>query len=830
MGEAEIGPGFVRDVSDPEVADVRRYGGKASGLSRMMSASVPAPPAFVIGADGFRHFRSNGEKVGDRLMSEVHHALHRLEAASGRSFGGVERPLLVSVRSGAAVSMPGMMDTILNLGLTARSALLLAHGAGGPRFALDTWVRFWRMFLDTVLNLDPTDLVEAAREAERQALGAPSYETFEALERTILAHVHDAGESVTADPMEQLELAIGAVFRSWDSPRAKAYRQHHGISDDLGTAVMIQAMVFGNADRNSGSGVAFTRNPNDGAKALYGEYLVGRQGEDLVAGTVSPIDLSDPNGMDPTLRSGLIEIGAKLEALYRDAVDIEFTVESGRLYMLQVRPAKRTAPAAVRIAADLVAEGMIEPHEAMVRISAEQIRKLSRPSFDEAALSTARVLAQGLGSSPGHAHGAAMLDSDRAAEAAAKGDAVVLVRPTTSPKDIRGMLSANGIVAATGGSLSHAAVVSRALDKPCIVGCEAIDIDLARRTFSIAGRTFREGDAISIDGGSGKIYAGAVSLRAGGASRVALDRLLDLADAESESSVWIAPRSAAEAVASSSAPTPGFGVVRLTDLIMSHGAIDAFVRTISRLGDESQSQTLQDDIAAIVHDSCRPLLAAAQGAAVHVRLSRISSDRARRLIENWTEMPPSLFMPLGSPAFFRALLKGLANAARSESHPQVRALIGNVVDVREAQSFSTLAAEVGLGAGAIIQNAIGLNQAGEIASHCDTIWVDVVETVRTVYGFPTEVVHAEGAVDRYAADGFLQANPFARPAAFLIDWLQSVSELPATGLKTAVGVDLSGGFSPILAARLRDMGFRRFAASPAQRDELRLILAQRSKE
>ena len=293
--------------------------------------------------------------------------------------------------------------------------------------------------------------------------------------------------------MEQLELAIGAVFRSWDSPRAKAYRQHHGISDDLGTAVTIQAMVFGNADRNSGSGVAFTRNPNDGTKALYGEYLVGRQGEDLVAGTVSPIDLSDPNGMDPTLRSGLIEIGAKLEALYRDAVDIEFTVESGRLYMLQVRPAKRTAPAAVRIAADLVAEGMIEPHEAMVRINAEQIRKLSRPSFDEAALSTARVLAQGLGSSPGHAHGAAMLDSDRATEAAAKGDAVVLVRPTTSPKDIRGMLSANGIVTATGGALSHAAVVSRALDKPCIVGCEAIDIDLARRTFSIARQDLSRG-------------------------------------------------------------------------------------------------------------------------------------------------------------------------------------------------------------------------------------------------------------------------------------------------------------------------------------------------
>ena len=520
-------------------------------------------------------------------MSEVGHALSRLEAVTGRSFGGVDRPLLVSVRSGAAVSMPGMMDTILNLGLTARSALSVAHG-NGARFAIDTWLRFWRMFHDTVLNLDPTELVEAVRDAERDALAAPSLETFEAFERAVLANAEGQGENVPADPTEQLKLAIEAVFRSWDSPRAKAYREHHGISDDLGTAVTIQAMVFGNADENSGSGVAFTRNPNDGARTLYGEYLVGRQGEDLVAGTHSPVDLSDPSGMNPALRSGLIEIGGKLEALYRDTVDIEFTVESGRLYMLQVRPAKRTAAAAVRVAADLAAEGLIEAQEALNRITVEQIRKLSRPSFEEAVLAAARLIAQGLGSSPGQAHGAAMLDSDRAAEAAANGDDVILVRPTTSPKDIRGMLSANGVVTATGGALSHAAVVSRALDKPCIVGCEAIGIDLSNRTFTIAGETFREGDEISIDGSSGKIYAGALELRAGGASRAALDRLLDLADGESGCSVWIAPRSAGEAIDTSASSVPGLAVVRLTDLIMSHGAIDAYARLISRLGDESE--------------------------------------------------------------------------------------------------------------------------------------------------------------------------------------------------------------------------------------------------
>jgi phosphoenolpyruvate synthase/pyruvate phosphate dikinase len=334
------------------------------------------------------------------------------------------------------------------------------------------------------------------------------------LERLILAHVDEHNERVSADPMEQLELAIAAIFRSWDSPRAKAYRQHHGIPDDLGTAVTVESMAFGNADENSGSGVAFTRNPNDGTKALYGEYLVGRQGEDLVAGTHSPVDLTDPKAMDAGLRASLIVIGDRLEGLYRDAVDMEFTVESGRLYMLQVRPAKRTAVAAVRVAADLVAEGLIDVREAVSRINADQIRKLSRPAFDETALAEARLLVQGLGSSPGHAHGRAMLDSDRAAEAAAKGEPVILMRPTTSPKDIRGMLSAGGVVAATGGALSHAAVVSRALDKPCVVGCESIDIDLARRIFTIGGELFYEGDEISVDGGAGRIYSGAVKLRA----------------------------------------------------------------------------------------------------------------------------------------------------------------------------------------------------------------------------------------------------------------------------------------------------------------------------
>ncbi len=829
MTRSEGTPSFVRDIADPEVADATRYGGKASGLSRMASVGVPVPPAFVIGADGFHKFRANGGTIGVEMMSEIRDGVRRLETATGRSFGDVDRPLLVSVRSGAAVSMPGMMDTVLNLGLTARSAFVMATSRG-PRFALDTWLRFWRMFFDTVLGLDPSDLIEAVRSAEGQAQTSPSPETFEALQSAVLSHADTENETVSADPMDQLELAISAVFRSWDSARAKAYRQHHGISDDLGTAVTVQAMVFGNADENSGSGVAFTRNPNTGEKALYGEYLVGRQGEDLVAGTQSPIDLSDPNGMNPELRTALSDIGVNLERLYHDVVDIEFTVESGQLYMLQVRPAKRTAAAAIRVAADLVAEGLVAPGEALSRVSAEQIRKLSRPSFDEQRLAESRILAQGLGSSPGHAHGAATLDSDRAADAAAKGEDVILLRPITSPKDIRGMLSANGIVTATGGALSHAAVVSRALDKPCIVGCESIAIDLAARTFTIAGEVFHEGDEISIDGMSGRVYPGLIRLRTGGSSRAPLDRLLTLADQESECDVWAAPRSAAEAKELGSGSLPGLGVVRLTDLVISQGAIDPFVQLISSLGKNASAERLQTDIARLVREACEPLLAVDSAGPTHIRLSRISSDRARRLIENWTEMPPDLFLPLGSQVYLRSVLQGIADAANAVGAARVTPLVGGVVDAREVASFCKLAAGVGLSAGAIIQNAAALIQAEEIASVCGTLWIDAAETIRTVYGFPAEVLQAATTLDNYAGAGLIDANPFARPASFLASRFRSVAERGGATVASSFGVDFSGGFSPVLARALKAMGFRRFAAAPAYRDELRLVLAQPREE
>jgi pyruvate,orthophosphate dikinase len=818
---------FVREITEREVEDSCRFGGKASGLAKMAAAGIPIPPAFVIGIDGFNHFRSNGKRIGHELLTEILRSLQRMSELSGRPFAGSDRPLLISVRSGAPISMPGMMDTILNIGLRSKSAFRLAHGMGNPDFALDTWLRFWRMFADIVLGLDATDLTESIRRAEARAREEFSQQAFDDLEQAILAHIESNGERASADPYIQLEKTIEAVFRSWDSARAKAYRKHHGISDDLGTAVTVQAMVFGNADARSGSGVAFTRNPNDGSKTLYGEFLIGRQGEDLVSGTHTPIDLADPKALDKDLRNALIKHGNTLEALYADAVDIEFTVEAGHLYLLQVRPAKRTAPAALKIAEDLVAEGLIKQQAALARISVEQIKKMSRPAFDEGEFAAAKLLTQGLGSSPGQSHGAAILDSDRAAQRAATGEAVILLRPTTSPQDIRGMLSAAGIVTAKGGALSHAAVVSRALDRPCIVGCEAINIDLHKRTFSIDGNTYSEGDQISIDGTTGRIFGGAIKLQAGAGSFPSLRRILNWADAASGAAVWATARSPDEVGETLRAGAPGIGVVGLTDLIIAQGTIDRFVELTAAMGAPKPAAATSVAISGIVETACKPVLSAAHKAQVHIRLPRVSSDRARRLIENWQELPPSFFLPLGSPSYLQAILAGMATAAKEADHENMTAIIGGIGDRREFDAFRVEIERVGqLKAGAMLQNVVALDAAQELSQSGAPLWIDVAEIVRTVHGFPVEVQQSLEALDIYAASGRVANNPFRHLAGFLESLFSRVLLRTESAI---IGVD-GAGCSPELLDRLYHLGFRRFAMPVTRRDETRFLLGRQQEE
>ena len=821
-------PLYVRDIAEVDPSDLRRYGGKAAGLARMAAAGLAIPPAFVISTDGYRAFRDAGGTLPHALLDEVRAAVGRLEQATGKGFAATSPanpPLLVSVRSGAAISMPGMMDTVLNLGLDAAGAAHVAGLTGSAAFVVDTWVRFWRMFADTVLDLDGADIAERVEPAAHAARAGGDAAAFQALEQAIMAELLAAGEEPGAVPMQHLESAIGAVFRSWNSKRAVAYRDHHGIPHDLGTAVTVQAMVFGNLDGDSGSGVAFTRDPNTGEATLYGEYLTGRQGEDLVAGTHTPINLADPNAMTAPLREALMLSGRTLEGLYHDAVDIEFTVESGRLYLLQVRAAKRTAAAALQIATDMVREGALTPGQALARVSAEQLRKLLRPVFDPAALDQARILAQGLGSSPGQAQGAAMLDSDRAAERAAKGEAVVLIRPVTSPQDIRGMLAASGLVTAKGGALSHAAVVSRALDKPCVVGCNALDVDPAAGRFTVGGESFDEGAAVSIDGTTGRLYAGSIPMQVSNCQVADVERLLGWADATSGAALWAASRSVADIAESARTRPAGIGVVALTDLLIASGHIDRFVVLLAALSDGRPAMDIEAEITALVQRSCAPAVAAADGLPLHIRLPRVSSDRARRLVENWGELPARLFLPLGSAAYVRSILRGIA-AASPAAQAKVTALIGGVTDAGEIERFAGEASGCfGLGAGAMIQNVAALQTCGSAATPGVALWIDVAEIVRTLYGFPTEVVEARDALRDYVAEGSIPLDPLVEFGPLLARMVDAVGKTAGA----RVGIDGTGCPSEILKGFFH-AGFRVFSVAFPRRDELRLQLGQAAAE
>jgi pyruvate,orthophosphate dikinase len=502
----------VHDLADLDPADTTLLGGKGAGLGRMHRLGLPVPPAFVVDTAACRVYRET-TGLPDGLAGSVRAAIARLESHTGKGFaGGDGLPLLVSVRSGAKVSMPGMMDTVLNLGLDRDSVLRLAAATGNAAFAVDTWARFWKLFAEIVLDADG-DYLAAEVEAQRDAAVAGlTADTAAALEDAIVAALQAEGAQVSTDPHEQLIAAMRAVFASWDSRRAVAYRKHHGIDDNLGTAVVVQAMVFGNLAGLSGSGVAFTRCPKTGANALFGEFLAGGQGEEVVAGTATPVNLAEPNPEWAATFAELEAHGRNLEQEYCDALDIEFTVEDGTLYLLQVRSAKRTAAAAVRTALDLVDEGLIDPATALKRLTAEQVTTLLAPAFTADALSGATALVTGIGASPGHAVGVAVLDSDRAANRAAAGEDVILVRPTTSPQDLPGMLAAKAVVTARGGATSHAAVVSRSLDKPCVCGCTALQVDPTAGVFTVDGIKYDEGTWLSVDGATGRVYAAQLPL------------------------------------------------------------------------------------------------------------------------------------------------------------------------------------------------------------------------------------------------------------------------------------------------------------------------------
>ena len=489
-------------------------GGKGAGLAEMTRAGMPVPPGFTITTQACLDYYKLGRRFPDGLSDEIKSAMRELEKRTGKGFGSSADPLLVSVRSGARVSMPGMMDTILNLGLNDQTVVGLARLTENPRFAWDAYRRFVAMFGSVVLGVEKDRFEHVISDEKRSAgvssdpeLDAAAWQRVVAKDKEIIRTA--TGKDFPQDVGEQLHLSVEAVFDSWNAKRAIDYRRFNRISDDWGTAVNIMTMVFGNMGEDSGTGVAFTRDPNTGEKKLFGEYLRNAQGEDVVAGIRTPVPISDLEKMQPEVYREFVKYADQLERHYRDAQDLEFTVERGKLYMLQTRSAKRTAEAAVKIALDMVREGLIDRAGALHRVDADSLDQLFHARIDPK--ESYEVLCKGLNASPGAAAGAIAFDPDTAVEMAQRGP-VILVREETAPDDVHGMIASKGVLTAKGGATSHAAVVARGMGLPCVSGCEALVIDMRARSATISGKVFKEGDSITIDGTNGVVIGGALKL------------------------------------------------------------------------------------------------------------------------------------------------------------------------------------------------------------------------------------------------------------------------------------------------------------------------------
>ena len=553
-------------------------GGKGAELAEMMAQGLPVPPGFTITTEACREYYRSGKKLPKGLWQQVKAAMAELEESSGRKYGDPANPLLVSVRSGAAVSMPGMMETILNLGVNDQIVDCIARSTGNERFALDLYRRFIRMFSSVALGVDGVlfDRIVESQQANgkvKRGSGLTIQELREIISRSKGLVAYSTGHDIPADPYVQIEQAIRAVFDSWNTRRAVTYRNFHGIPHDLGTAVNIVAMVYGNRDDSSCTGVLFTRNPSSGEKAVYGEYLTNAQGEDVVAGTATPRRVEHLATEMPQVYQQLLEVAEVLERHYGDSQDVEFTVEQGKLYILQTRSAKRGAKAAVKIAVDMVQDGLITKEQALLRVEPDQIYQLLLPRFDEAAIETAkregRLLAVGLAASPGGATGKVVFSTDTAAELGRQGTSVILTRPETSAEDVHGMVNSAGVLTSRGGGTSHAAVVARGMGKPCVTGAESIEVNPAEGYLRCGRVTVKEGEEISIDGATGEVFVGLVAtIRPQVSEETELETLLSWADHARRLGVWANADYPRDAIAAKGFGAEGIGLCRTEHMFL----------------------------------------------------------------------------------------------------------------------------------------------------------------------------------------------------------------------------------------------------------------------
>ncbi|MBE6948628.1 MAG: pyruvate, phosphate dikinase [Ruminococcaceae bacterium] len=576
---------YVYQFSEGNGSMRELLGGKGANLAEMTNIGLCVPQGFTISTEACTKYYEDGRKINDEIKAEIMENITKMEAVTGKKFGDLENPLLVSVRSGARASMPGMMDTILNLGLNEEVVEVMAARSGNPRWAYDCYRRFIQMFSDVVMEVGKKyfeKLIDEMKEAKgvENDIDLTADDLKQLAEQFKAEYKAQLGVDFPSDPKEQLFKAVEAVFRSWDNPRANIYRMDHDIPYSWGTAVNVQMMAFGNLGDTSGTGVAFTRNPATGEKGLMGEFLMNAQGEDVVAGVRTPMPIQKMAEILPEVYEQFLGVCNTLENHYRDMQDMEFTIEDKKLYMLQTRNGKRTAAAAIKIACDLIDEGMITEEEALMQIDAKSLDMLLHPTFDVDALKKAQPIGKGIAASPGAAAGAIVFTAEEAAEKGQKGEKVVLVRLETSPEDIEGMKYSQGILTVRGGQTSHAAVVARGMGTCCVSGCGDIKMDEENKCFTLAGKTYHEGDEISLDGSTGNIYGELIPTVPADPNSGYFGRIMELSDKYKKLAVRTnadSPEDAKQAVAFGA---EGIGLCRTEHMFFDPSRIGAFRQMI----------------------------------------------------------------------------------------------------------------------------------------------------------------------------------------------------------------------------------------------------------
>ncbi len=612
---------YVYDFSEGSSDMKALLGGKGAYLAQMVKEGLPVPSGFVVTTEACLRYLKHEEGFVDVLWVDVQAALARLEDRMGKTFGSDSDPLLLSVRSGAPVSMPGMMDTVLNLGLNDETRSALAAMSGNERFAWDSYRRFIQMFGDVVKGVAGEKFESILDDVKRENVVTYDNQLSpEALEDLVgrykSLYREETGEEFPTDPMVQLKLAVQAVFDSWNTPRAKTYRKIHHLADDMGTAVNVMAMVYGNLGDDSGTGVCFSRNPADGERKLYGEFLINAQGEDVVAGIRTPQPIAALEGVMPEIYRELSDKVESLENRFQEMQDIEFTVERGKLYILQTRTGKRSAQAAVKIAVDMANEGLISKKIAIGRVTPDQVERLLHSQIDPGY--EPEVLAQGLPASPGAAVGQIVFDPDEAVRLSDKGESVLLVRPETTPDDIHGLYAARGILTSRGGMTSHAAVVARGLGKPCVSGAEDLLIDLEGKRLIIGDRIFGEGDVITVDGSTGRIIEGAVPLSLPSISGE-LETLLDWCDEVSSLQVWANGDTPDDAKRARSFGAKGIGLCRTEHMFMAEDRFPVMQRMVVAK-DLDERKAALEELRAMQKDDFMGIFREMDGLPVIVRL------------------------------------------------------------------------------------------------------------------------------------------------------------------------------------------------------------------